>query len=161
MARALLPVIPQKQPNSVWCWATVGSMVSIFRAQAIPGTAALSICQVASAALNGPCCGPPVPVPCLRLLDFGQALQKIGLFNGISTTFNFLIPRADIAQGLPVGAAVQLIGGPMHCLLIVGFDDVSQSLDAIDPASGISMTLALATLLANPRWNWRGWVRTR
>jgi hypothetical protein len=161
MARVLLPVLPQRQPNAVWCWATVGSMVSIFRAQVAPGTAALSSCQVASTTLGGPCCGLPPAMPCLRLLDFGRVLQSIGHFGGVSSNFNFAVPRTGVAQGLPVAAAVQLVGGPMHLVLVVGFEDASSTVDAIDPASGVSTSLAFTTLFANPRWTWRGWFLTR
>jgi hypothetical protein len=157
----LLPVLPQRQPNAVWCWATVGSMVSIFRAQVAPGTPALSVCQVASTTLSGSCCGLPPPVGCLRLMDLGRALQAIGHLRGVSTDFQFGIPRAGVVQGMPVAAAVQLVGGPLHFLLIVGFDDALTSVDAIDPASGVSTSLAFGTLSANPRWTWRGWFLTR
>lgn len=161
MARLILPVLPQRQPNALWCWATVGSMVSIFRAQASPGRSGLSICQVASTVLGGPCCGQPPLPPCMTLLDLGRTLQAIGHFGGVSAAAQFQTPRASISKGLPIAAAVQLIGGPLHFLLVVGFDDATTSVEAIDPASGAALSLTFLTLLSNPRWTWRGWFLTQ
>lgn len=97
----------------------------------------------------------------MTLLDLGRALQSIGHFGGVSSAFQFQVPRNAIAQRLPVAAAVQLNGGPLHFLLLIGFDDASNSVEAIDPASGVSSSIAFPTLFSNPRWTWRGWFLTQ
>src|SRR5262249_29187400 len=107
------------------------------------------------------CCGQPPLPPCLTLLDLARALQAIGHFGGASSVFNFNLPRTAIAQSFPVAAVVQLVGGPVHFLLVIGFDDVAGSVDVIDPASGVMSTVAFPTLFSNPRWTWNGWFMTQ
>jgi hypothetical protein len=56
---------------------------------------------------------------------------------------------------------VELVGGPIHFLLVIGFDDAATSVEVIDPASGVAESIAFPTLFSNPRWNWRGWFLTQ
>jgi len=159
--RLLLPVQPQKQLNQFWCWAAVTSMVSIYYALLNPNLPAFSECQAAGAALGGlPCCGPATPVPCARLFDVRIALNAVRHFQGTAAPGSYLLPRASVAARRPIAATIQYIGGPMHVMLAIGFDDAAQTLDIVDPASGTVMNVTHASLLSNPVSTLTGWVLT-
>jgi hypothetical protein len=158
----ILPVNPQSQEDSVWCWVAVASMVSQYFSQQGVGPA-LTQCQVASATLGRPCCpSPPPPPSCHFQMNLKTALLICGHLNNVAQPSNsFGIVVSELNAGRPLCAAFQYINGPLHYLLITGYDAASQQIALIDPATGVLTYGPYANFLSNNSGAWAGWVFTR
>jgi len=159
----ILPVQWQQQPNEVWCWATVGSMISVYyKAQFDVGTACTP-CQVATQTLPVPdCCLPDPPDACVQPFDLQRALAAIQhLGSSLPSDSGFDLVVGEIGAGRPLCAMIQFNGGPLHYVIVNGFDQASQQITVVNSAgSPQSLPMPFASFLANDKFSLSQWILT-
>jgi hypothetical protein len=158
-----LPVVPQLQEDTLWCWAAVSSMVSVFYAQHRNTGMAFTQCQVASRTLARPCCpSPPAPPQCHFQQNMQKALSMVGHFSNRAEPSNdFSLVIAEITAGRPLCAAFQYNMGTLHYLLITGCNPQQMAIALIDSASGVLTFGPYSNLLQNNAGSWAGWIFTQ
>ena len=158
----ILPVTPQLQEDSVWCWAAVASMVSNYYAQRGAGNA-LSQCAVASLTLARSCCpSPPPPVICHYQQNLQKALLLSSHLNNVNQPSSaFGVVAGEVDGGRPLCAAYQYTNGALHYLLITGYDAPTLQIALIDPMTGVLSHGPYGGFLNNNSGSWAGWIFTR
>jgi hypothetical protein len=159
----ILPVQWQHQPDERWCWATVGSMVSVYFSQLGAG-APLSPCEVAGGTLGTVCCTPlptdPPPPQCQTALDLERALNIIGhLSPNTPPATGFNLVQAEITNNRPLCAMVKFNGGPFHYVVLSGFNLATQDVMVLDPAAQ-AFPMPFTVFLANSRFRFVNWILT-
>ncbi len=140
-------------------------MVSAYYAQAVGGEAKRP-CEIASLVLSQKCCDytPPDPPPAMcRKPGFVQdALAMIDHLAGKTEPSNsFDIIVQEIAARRPLCSSFQFFAGPLHYLLVVGFDVAGQVVSFVDPADGRLHQTPHSDFVQNTTGHWTGWIFTR
>jgi hypothetical protein len=157
----VLPILPQKQEDPRWCWATAASMVSTFYAQITPEPPHTP-CEVASLTLGQQCCSShPPPLVCQRQANLQNALALIRHFNPAPARNNFAVVVNEISGARPLCAAIQFFQGTLHYVVLTGFDSTTVQVAFIDPFDGVLHTIPYAQFLRNAASMWAGWILTR
>lgn len=162
---ALLDVVPIKQEDERWCWVTVASMVSVYYARSGHGIARRP-CEIASLALVQKCCAylPPDPPPdeCRKARDVETALAVIShLADATEPSNSFDVVVREITAQRPLCSAFQFSAGPLHYLLVVGFDSPTGEVSFVDPADGHLYQSPYQEFIQNSKGDWVGWTLTR
>jgi len=160
-----LDVTPIKQEDERWCWVTVASMVSVYYAQSGGGTAKRP-CEIASLALAQDCCNyvPPDPPPD-ECRTAGYVENALAVINHLADTTQpsnaFDVVVTEIGGRRPLCSSFQFFAGPLHYLLVVGFDSARGEVSFIDPADGHLYQSLYPSFIQNSRGHWVGWTFTR
>lgn len=109
------------QTQSNWCWAATSKSVSHFYAHFLnPWTQ----CKIASSELGQTCCTSPVPGPCNVPWYLDRALTRTQNFVSFGGQMSWSDVKAQIDQGLVVGARIGWSGGGGHFVVIYGVSKI-------------------------------------
>lgn len=127
--------------ESLWCWAAIAACV----ARCYAPNRVVNQCDIASACLEQKCCDPTSN--CNQRWRLEHALEKVGHSDGAPPTFDRLEMTAIVRQideGNPIGCFIQWIEGGGHFVAIFGYDQNTQDVYVLDPATSF-LTLPLET----------------
>jgi hypothetical protein len=140
-------------------------MISAYYARLVGGKAKRP-CEIASLALVQNCCDytPPDPPPdiCRQAGFVEDALAMIGHLedkNEPSNSFDIIVQ--EISADRPLCSSFQFFAGPLHYLLVVGFDPAGNLVSFIDPADGLLHQSPHSEFTQNSTGHWVGWIFTR
>ena len=128
------------------------------------GGQGLSQCDVATRALNLPCCSPSSVNPeCVRLWGLDQALGAIGHFAGKGGSPDFNTVVNQVNQGRPLGALMKYWSGIFHFVLVNGYCSDQGLVVVCDPAGIHPFSVPAQIFFGNYNNGavWSGWYFTQ
>ncbi|HKR07324.1 MAG TPA: papain-like cysteine protease family protein [Bacteroidia bacterium] len=128
----------EAQTQSNWCWAATSKSVSHFYSHLSPWTQ----CKIAADELSLTCCNSPLPTGCNVPYYLDRALTRTHNFNTIvSGTLTWDTVKAEIENGLVIGARIGWSGGGGHFMVIYGVSKFGSTeyLHIDDPIYGKSV----------------------
>ena len=119
------------QEQTHWCWAAVAAAVGAH----VTGTGPVRQCDIAAVVLNAPnCCANPGASNLSAGVEDALAAVQVGARVLTSAGFEFShLVQEVVHRRLPVGARVVDTNGVAHVVLLVGCDQVAETVVCADP----------------------------